>query len=111
KAVQASHGLMTAADLATYRGRVEPPTRITFTTRHGTFEVFKTGFWGQGPVLLQALAILGGFDLERLGHNTTEYIHTAAEALKLALADRRSEEHPSELQSRFDLVCRLLLEK
>src|SRR5438067_10294731 len=26
-------------------------------------------------------------------------------------ADRRSEEHTSELQSRFDLVCRLLLEK
>src|SRR5207249_5257703 len=27
------------------------------------------------------------------------------------LATRRSEEHTSELQSRFDLVCRLLLEK
>src|SRR5207249_6953590 len=27
------------------------------------------------------------------------------------LLDRRSEEHTSELQSRFDLVCRLLLEK
>src|SRR5699024_11826154 len=26
-------------------------------------------------------------------------------------ADMRSEEHTSELQSRFDLVCRLLLEK
>src|SRR5437868_13180865 len=26
-------------------------------------------------------------------------------------ADQRSEEHTSELQSRFDLVCRLLLEK
>src|SRR5437868_8113657 len=28
-----------------------------------------------------------------------------------AYANRRSEEHTSELQSRFDLVCRLLLEK
>src|SRR5690349_23369062 len=28
-----------------------------------------------------------------------------------ALRDRRSEEHTSELQSRRDLVCRLLLEK
>src|SRR5207249_8213804 len=27
------------------------------------------------------------------------------------VAERRSEEHTSELQSRFDLVCRLLLEK
>src|SRR5438067_7258142 len=29
----------------------------------------------------------------------------------LKLLDARSEEHTSELQSRFDLVCRLLLEK
>src|SRR5699024_12332068 len=28
-----------------------------------------------------------------------------------ALFNKRSEEHTSELQSRFDLVCRLLLEK
>src|SRR5437868_12620482 len=31
--------------------------------------------------------------------------------LSLSLAAARSEEHTSELQSRFDLVCRLLLEK
>src|SRR5699024_12115912 len=30
---------------------------------------------------------------------------------RLRLAPDRSEEHTSELQSRFDLVCRLLLEK
>ncbi|OGK99506.1 MAG: hypothetical protein A3D33_10955 [Candidatus Rokubacteria bacterium RIFCSPHIGHO2_02_FULL_73_26] len=87
-AVQQAQGLMTAADLAGYRGRIEPPTRGTFTTRHGTFEVFKTGFWGQGPVLLQALGLLQGFDLERMGHNSAAYIHTVTEALKLALADR-----------------------
>src|SRR5437868_15488603 len=29
----------------------------------------------------------------------------------ITLVDPRSEEHTSELQSRFDLVCRLLLEK
>src|SRR5438067_10471649 len=33
----------------------------------------------------------------------------AADALPVEIA--RSEEHTSELQSRFDLVCRLLLEK
>src|SRR5207249_5353423 len=32
-------------------------------------------------------------------------------APKCASSGRRSEEHTSELQSRFDLVCRLLLEK
>src|SRR3989454_1863656 len=88
KAVQEAGGLMTEADLAGYKGRLEQPTRGTLKTRHGTFEVFKTGFWGQGPVLLQALAILQGFDVERTGHNSSEYIHTVTEALKLALADR-----------------------
>src|SRR5207249_10468064 len=38
---------------------------------------------------------------------------TVGGAFKTAksLQDARSEEHTSELQSRFDLVCRLLLEK
>ena len=88
KAVQDAGGLLTAEDLARYKGRVEQPTRMTFRTRHGTFEVFKTGFWGQGPVLLQSLALLQGFDLERMGHNSVEYIHTVTEAIKLAFADR-----------------------
>lgn len=87
-AVQDAGGLMSEADLAGYRGAVEPPTRGVFTTRHGRFEVLKTGFWGQGPMLLQALSILQGFDLERMGHNSAEYVHTITEALKLALADR-----------------------
>src|SRR5262249_42367970 len=55
KAVRDSAGLMTEADLAGYRGRVEQPTRVAFSTRHGKFEIIKTGFWGQGPVLLQTL--------------------------------------------------------
>jgi gamma-glutamyltranspeptidase/glutathione hydrolase len=88
RAVQADGGLLTAADLAGYRGRAEAPRRLTFRTARGAFEVLKTDFWGQGPVLLQALALLEGFDLARMGHNSAEYIHTVTEALKLALADR-----------------------
>jgi gamma-glutamyltranspeptidase/glutathione hydrolase len=88
RTVQEAGGLLTADDLAGYQGRLEPPTRGVLRARHGTFEVFKTGFWGQGPVLLQTLALLQGIDLERMGHNSTEYVHTVTEALKLALADR-----------------------
>lgn len=88
QAVQAAGGLLTADDLARYKGRVERPTRTAFRTLHGSFEVFKTSFWGQGPVLLQTLNLLQELDLERMGHNSTEYIHTVTEALKLALADR-----------------------
>src|SRR5438067_3929041 len=34
-----------------------------------------------------------------------------ADGAQIDARERRSEEHTSELQSRFDLVCRLLLEK
>src|SRR5699024_11841837 len=39
----------------------------------------------------------------------SDYIGSSA--IILALVESRSEEHTSELQSRFDIVCRLLLEK
>src|SRR5207249_12017906 len=38
-------------------------------------------------------------------------LHVRAEPVDLRADVVRSEEHTSELQSRFDLVCRLLLEK
>src|SRR5207249_7437842 len=56
---------------------------------------------------------VGGFEvgmtqtLERLG----ELLATKSEPLIIERTFNRSEEHTSELQSRFDLVCRLLLEK
>src|SRR5437868_13004219 len=45
-----------------------------------------------------------------LGSRATSACHIASDALARATSGR-SEEHTSELQSRFDLVCRLLLEK
>jgi len=38
--------------------------------------------------LMRIAAEVEGFDLERMGHNSAEYVHTVTEALKLALADR-----------------------
>src|SRR5207249_8947431 len=40
-----------------------------------------------------------------------EYAKLGEAASLVNLPEERSEEHTSELQSRFDLVCRLLLEK
>ena len=87
-AVKQAGGLLSARDLANYQGKIESPTQLDFVTERGTFTVFKTDFWGQGPVLLQTLALLQGFDLKAMQHNSTAYIHTITEALKLALADR-----------------------
>src|SRR5699024_11954506 len=39
------------------------------------------------------------------------YLYYLSETIRRLIACPRSEEHTSELQSRFDLVCRLLLEK
>jgi gamma-glutamyltranspeptidase/glutathione hydrolase len=77
-------GLLRASDLATYRARLEAPFRTTFAGR----EIQGQGPWTQGPVLMQALAILSGFDLRAMGHNSARYIHVVTEALKLAFADR-----------------------
>jgi gamma-glutamyltranspeptidase/glutathione hydrolase len=77
-------GLLRASDLADYRAQIEAPLRVTFAGR----EVLGQSVWTQGPVLMQALGMLGGFDLRTLGHNSAAYIHVVAEALKLAFADR-----------------------
>ncbi len=77
-------GLLSYQDLATYRAEVEQPR----SSNYRGYEIFKAGFWTQGPVMLQALNILEGFDLKAMGHNTAEYLHTLVEAMKLAFADR-----------------------
>lgn len=81
----AAHGgWLTREDLAAFRVKVEEPVRTTYRG----VEIVACGPWSQGPVLLQTLNLLEGFDLAALGHNTPAYVHTVAEALKLAFADR-----------------------
>jgi gamma-glutamyltranspeptidase/glutathione hydrolase len=77
-------GWLTADDLTAYRSEIEPPQRTTF---HGT-DVLSCGPWCQGPVLLQMLSVLEGYDLKALGHNTPASVHLVTEAMKLCFADR-----------------------
>ena len=79
-----NRGLITREDLAAYTTRFENPV----STCYRGYDVFKCGPWCQGPVFLQQLNILEGFDLVSMGHNSTEYIHLLAETAKLAFADR-----------------------
>src|SRR5215213_1838576 len=62
----------------------------TVVRRFRDVEVVKTGTWGQGPVLLQSLAMLDGLDDALLDPGTADGAHTVAEVLKLALADREA---------------------
>ncbi|MFD6137656.1 gamma-glutamyltransferase family protein, partial [Isoptericola sp. NPDC060257] len=77
-------GVITAADVAGFEATFEDATTIDFRG----YTVAKTGAWGQGPALLEALRILDGFDDARLDPSTELGAHTVLEALKLALADR-----------------------
>lgn len=76
--------VLTASDLATWRATVERPVTYDY---HG-WTVAKTGPWGQGPVLLQALSLLKGFDLGAMDPVGADFVHTVIEAKKLAWADR-----------------------
>ena len=77
-------GVLTGDDLARWTPRVEAP--LTYDYRHYT--VCKTGPWGQGPVMLQQLALLKGFDLDGLDPAGADFIHLQVECAKLAYADR-----------------------
>jgi gamma-glutamyltranspeptidase / glutathione hydrolase len=81
---EANGGLLTYEDLASFKAEIDTPRTGTYRG----YEVHKTGFWAQGPVMIQALNILEGFDLKAMGHNSPQYLHTVIEAVKLAFADR-----------------------
>ncbi|MDX2153069.1 MAG: gamma-glutamyltransferase [Bryobacteraceae bacterium] len=79
-----NEGLLRYEDLAAFRLKPEP----ALSTTYRGYTVHKPGFWTQGPAMLQTLNMLDGIDLEAMGHNSAEYVHTLAETLKLAYADR-----------------------
>jgi gamma-glutamyltranspeptidase/glutathione hydrolase len=79
-------GLLTAGDLSGWKARVEAPTQFTYAG----CTVYKTAPWGQGPVFLQQLALLRGFDLKAMGFLSADHIHSVTESAKLAFADREA---------------------
>ncbi|MGR6319845.1 gamma-glutamyltransferase family protein [Micromonospora soli] len=80
-------GLVTGADLAAYSATWEEPVTLDWNG----YSVAKTGFWGQGPVLLETLSVLDALDDRQVYDPATAVgIHAQAEALKLAFADREA---------------------
>ncbi|MEU5694070.1 gamma-glutamyltransferase family protein [Actinosynnema sp. NPDC020468] len=79
-------GLLTADDLAGWQPTVEE----TLSLDYRGHEVHKAGPWSQGPVFLQQLALLEGFDLAAMGAGSADHLHTAVECAKLAFADREA---------------------
>lgn len=83
---RAHRGLLTYEDLAQWRAGVERPASYDY---HG-YTVCKADAWSQGPVFLQQLALLDGFDLGGLAPTSAEMIHLVTESAKLAFADREA---------------------
>jgi len=79
-------GLLTYDDLAGWRATVEEPVSLDYAGH----TVLKAGPWTQGPVLLQQLALLRGFDLDSLDPSGPELVHLVTESAKLAFADREA---------------------
>ena len=77
-------GVLTADDMARWTPTVEAPCTYDY---HG-YTVCKTGPWGQGPVTLQQLALLNGYDFNGLDPTGPDFIHLIVECSKLAYADR-----------------------
>jgi gamma-glutamyltranspeptidase / glutathione hydrolase len=79
-------GVLTGADMARWQASIEAP----LTYDYGAYTVCKAGVWSQGPVLLQQLALLKGFELDGLDPAGPDFIHWQVEAAKLAFADREA---------------------
>jgi gamma-glutamyltranspeptidase/glutathione hydrolase len=77
-------GVLSADDMARWVPTVEAP----LTYDYGRYTVQKAGVWSQGPVMLQQLALLKGFNLDGLDPTSAEFIHLQVECAKLAYADR-----------------------
>jgi gamma-glutamyltranspeptidase/glutathione hydrolase len=77
-------GVLTGQDMAKWQATIEAPQ----TYDYGRYTVCKAGVWSQGPVLLQQLALLKGFNLDGLSVTGPDFIHLLVECSKLAFADR-----------------------
>jgi gamma-glutamyltranspeptidase / glutathione hydrolase len=77
-------GALTYDDLASYRVWSGPAVHTTYRG----IDVYACGPWSQGPLVPMTLNILERFDVAAMGPCSLEYLHTYAEAMKLAAADR-----------------------
>src|SRR5690606_41935280 len=91
-----------------------PPsaTLFPYTTLFRSFEHREVGDPQRLPAGLDQVEVLAGLQAHRAHEVADRVVGAGAEEHDVALAGAdRSEEHTSELQSRENLVCRLLLEK
>jgi gamma-glutamyltranspeptidase / glutathione hydrolase len=78
-------GLITKEDLAAYKPVVRSPVRGTYRG----YDIISMGPASSGGThIIQLLNILEGYDMAKLGHNSSESLHLMAEGMKKVFADR-----------------------
>jgi len=76
-------GLITIQDLNDHTSTWVTPV----STNYRGYDICECPPNGQGLIVLLALNVLEGYDLQSLGHNSPMYLHLLIEAVKLAFAD------------------------
>ncbi len=98
-------GVLSADDMARWQPTVEAP----LTYDYGRYTVCKAGVWSQGPVTLQQLALLKGFELDGLDPTGPEFIHLQIECCQARLRRPREVLRRPQVQptSRSRRCCRM----
>ncbi|HUS95417.1 MAG TPA: gamma-glutamyltransferase family protein [Hyphomicrobiaceae bacterium] len=79
-------GLLRGDDMAKWRASYDEPAIV----QYGGLDVYKCGFWSQGPTLLQQLSVMREMDARTAEATDPAFVHTVVEAAKLAFADREA---------------------
>lgn len=80
-------GFLRGEDMAAWSAGIEDPLAYDYADR---YTVLKCGPWSQGPVFLQQLSLLAGFDIGAMDPTGADFVHTVTECAKLAFADREA---------------------
>jgi gamma-glutamyltranspeptidase/glutathione hydrolase len=79
------NGLLTLNDLENYQPVYGKPVKGTYRG----FEIYSAApSSGGGTHLIEFLNIMEGFELSKMKHNSAQYIHAIAEAMKIILKDK-----------------------
>src|SRR5699024_12793903 len=89
-----------------YSSYVYLPVLPSFPTRRSSDLLAYHTHRAPTVAVIHGVAMGGGLGISINGSH-----REVTKKVMMAMPETRSEEHTSELQSRFDLVCRLLLEK
>lgn len=77
-------GLLTGEELAAYQVRVIEPAQIDYRGYQILGQLENAGY----ATVVEALQILGGFDLGRMGFQSVDVVHLEIEAIRRAFLDR-----------------------